>query len=41
MDFLEMLADERPARGGADAGPMPFEYLRSGEARTDGNADQP
>jgi putative redox protein len=23
----EMLADERPARGGADAGPMPFEYL--------------
>src|SRR5947209_20085797 len=26
----EMLADERPARGGADAGPMPFEYLLSG-----------
>ena len=24
-----MLADERPARGGADAGPMPFEYLLS------------
>src|SRR5260370_7997228 len=23
----EMLADERPVRGGADAGPMPFEYL--------------
>jgi putative redox protein len=23
----EMLVDERPARGGADAGPMPFEYL--------------
>jgi len=22
-----LLADERPARGGADAGPMPFEYL--------------
>ena len=26
----EMLADERPVRGGADAGPMPFEYLLSG-----------
>src|SRR5437867_5387827 len=26
----ELLADERPARGGADAGPMPFEYLLSG-----------
>jgi putative redox protein len=26
----EMLCDERPARGGADAGPMPFEYLLSG-----------
>ncbi|HEY3074202.1 MAG TPA: OsmC family protein [Burkholderiales bacterium] len=26
----EMLADERPARGGADAGPMPFEYLLAG-----------
>jgi len=26
----EMLADERAARGGADAGPMPFEYLLSG-----------
>ena len=26
----EMLADERPARGGTDAGPMPFEYLLSG-----------
>ena len=26
----EMLADERPARGGADAGPMPFEYILSG-----------
>ena len=26
----QMLADERPARGGADAGPMPFEYLLSG-----------
>jgi putative redox protein len=26
----EMVADERPARGGADAGPMPFEYLLSG-----------
>jgi putative redox protein len=25
----EMLCDERPARGGADAGPMPFEYLLS------------
>jgi len=25
----EMLVDERPARGGADAGPMPFEYLLS------------
>jgi putative redox protein len=24
-----MVADERPARGGADAGPMPFEYLLS------------
>lgn len=24
-----MLADERPAHGGADAGPMPFEYLLS------------
>jgi len=24
-----MLADERVARGGADAGPMPFEYLLS------------
>jgi putative redox protein len=23
----EMIADERPARGGADAGAMPFEYL--------------
>ena len=23
----EMLVDERPVRGGADAGPMPFEYL--------------
>ncbi|HYR32825.1 MAG TPA: OsmC family protein [Burkholderiales bacterium] len=23
----EMIVDERPARGGADAGPMPFEYL--------------
>ena len=23
----EFLVDERPARGGADAGPMPFEYL--------------
>jgi len=23
----EMVVDERPARGGADAGPMPFEYL--------------
>ena len=22
-----MLVDERPARGGADAGAMPFEYL--------------
>ena len=28
----EMLCDERPARGGADAGPMPFEYLLSGLA---------
>jgi len=28
----EMLADERPARGGADAGPMPFEYLLAGLA---------
>jgi len=26
----ELLADERPVRGGADAGPMPFEYLLSG-----------
>jgi len=26
----ELLCDERPARGGADAGPMPFEYLLSG-----------
>src|SRR6266850_5085443 len=26
----EMLSDERPARGGADAGPMPFEYLLAG-----------
>ncbi len=26
----EMLADERPARGGGDAGPMPFEYVLSG-----------
>lgn len=26
----EMLADERPQRGGADAGPMPFEYLLAG-----------
>ena len=26
----EMLADERPVRGGADAGPMPFEYMLSG-----------
>jgi len=26
----EMLADERPARGGADAGAMPFEYLLAG-----------
>ena len=26
----EMLVDERPARGGADAGPMPFEYLLAG-----------
>ena len=26
----EMLADERPARGGADAGPMPFEHLLAG-----------
>lgn len=26
----EMLADERPVRGGADAGPMPFEYLLAG-----------
>ncbi len=26
----EMLADERPARGGADMGPMPFEYVLSG-----------
>jgi len=25
----EMLCDERPERGGADAGPMPFEYLLS------------
>jgi len=23
----EFVVDERPARGGADAGPMPFEYL--------------
>ena len=23
----ELVVDERPARGGADAGPMPFEYL--------------
>jgi putative redox protein len=26
----EMLVDERQARGGADAGPMPFEYLLAG-----------
>jgi putative redox protein len=26
----ELLADERLQRGGADAGPMPFEYLLSG-----------
>src|SRR5437763_16334700 len=26
----ELLADERPVRGGADAGPMPFEYLLGG-----------
>ena len=26
----EMVVDERPARGGGDAGPMPFEYLLSG-----------
>src|SRR5207244_10725174 len=26
----EMLVDERPARGGADAGPMPFEHLLAG-----------
>ena len=26
----EMLADERPVRGGTDAGPMPFEYLLAG-----------
>jgi putative redox protein len=26
----EMIVDERPARGGADAGPMPFEYLLAG-----------
>ena len=26
----EMLVDERPVRGGADAGPMPFEYLLAG-----------
>lgn len=26
----EMLVDERSARGGADAGPMPFEYLLAG-----------
>src|SRR5256885_10995884 len=26
----EMLADERLARGGADAGPMPFEHLLAG-----------
>jgi putative redox protein len=26
----EMLSDERPVRGGADAGPMPFEYLLAG-----------
>src|SRR5712671_7371650 len=26
----EMVVDERPARGGQDAGPMPFEYLLSG-----------
>ena len=25
-----MLSDERPGRGGTDAGPMPFEYLLSG-----------
>jgi len=25
-----MVADERPVRGGADAGPMPFEYLLAG-----------
>ena len=28
----ELLADERPARGGADVGPMPFEYLLCGLA---------
>jgi putative redox protein len=26
----ELAADERPSRGGADAGPMPFEYLLAG-----------
>lgn len=26
----ELVVDERPARGGADAGPMPFEYLLGG-----------
>src|SRR5258708_14337138 len=26
----EMLSDERPVRGGVDAGPMPFEYLLAG-----------
>jgi putative redox protein len=26
----ELVVDERPARGGADAGPMPFEYLLAG-----------
>lgn len=26
----EMVVDERPAQGGADAGPMPFEYLLAG-----------
>ena len=26
----EMLVDERSARGGADAGPLPFEYLLAG-----------
>lgn len=26
----ELVCDERPAQGGADAGPMPFEYLLAG-----------